>query len=327
MIEFRPITLKDKPLYESYLFDGTERGCEYAFANLYMWGERQIAVLHNHMLVLSSYNNQMAYLYPVGNGDKKEVLDAIIEDARERGIVLQMMGMCGEKRQGLEEFYPGEFVFFGCQSYDDYVYDINDLADLKGRKYHKKKNHYNRFKKNYPDYRVEPISKENIEAVKEMITAWYDSKLSENPGSDFDMEKIAVSRAISGFAELGMEGLVLWVEDKIAAVTMGSRMSHNMFDVHFEKARSDIDGAYTAINCEFANYIREKYPEIEFLNREEDLGIEGLRKAKESYYPHHMVAKCQARLKTDVEKDPVTIMDGCGERKQETAEENESGDC
>lgn len=303
MIDFKPIVLEDKSLYEKYLFDGIERGCEYAFANLYMWGERKLAVLYEHMLILSYYNDQTAYLYPVGNGDKREVLDAIVKDAKERGIPLQMMGMCEEERQGLEEFYPGKFIFFGCQSNDDYVYDINALADLKGRKYHKKKNHYNRFKKNYPDYRVEPVSEENKNAVREMITAWYDTKLEENPESDFEMEKIALTKALRDYKKLEMEGLALYIGEEIAAVTMGSRIAHNTMDVHFEKTRGDADGAYAAINCEFARFIRDKYTEIEFLNREEDLGIEGLRRAKESYYPHHMVAKCQAMLKEELKKE------------------------
>jgi len=297
MIDFKPIKLEDKPLYEKYLFDGIERGCEYSFANLYMWGERYLAVVEEQMVVLSYYDKWTSYLYPLGNGDKKTVLDAIIQDAKERGIALCMMGMCGEKRQGLDASYPGQFTYRGSQSFDDYVYDINDLADLKGRKYHRKKNHYNRFLKNYPDYRVEPLGEHNMEAVKTMISEWYEQKSVENPDSDFEMEKVAIAKGLDAYQELGMEGLLLFVDEKIVAFTMGSFMGVHTMDVHYEKARSDIDGAYTAINCEFAKYIRAKYPDILFLNREEDMGLEGLRKAKESYYPHHMVAKCQAILK------------------------------
>ena len=86
---------------------------------------------------------------------------------------------------------------------------------------------------------------------------------------------------------------------KAAAVTFGSRISPDTFDVHFEKADASIQGAYAAINCEFAKHIREKYPEIRYLNREEDMGIEGLRKAKQSYHPHHMVEKCWAHLREE----------------------------
>ena len=84
--------------------------------------------------------------------------------------------------------------------------------------------------------------------------------------------------------------------EEVLAVTMGSRLSANIFDIHFEKARDDIDGAYAAVNREFARYLRQRYPELEFLNREDDLGLEGLRKAKLSYCPHHMVEKYWAYL-------------------------------
>ena len=103
-----------------------------------------------------------------------------------------------------------------------------------------------------------------------------------------------------------MESLLLCHNDNILAFTMGSRISPNTFDVHFEKARWDVEGAYTAINSEFAKYIRNKYPEVEFLNREEDMGLEGLRKAKESYFPHHLVEKATA------EKTPVVLVTASG---------------
>ena len=87
--------------------------------------------------------------------------------------------------------------------------------------------------------------------------------------------------------------------DRVIAMTLGSFLSEDTMDVHFEKALSSVDGAYTAINCEFARYIRNRFPGVCYLNREEDMGIEGLRKAKESYLPHHMVQKCWAHLKED----------------------------
>ena len=96
-----------------------------------------------------------------------------------------------------------------------------------------------------------------------------------------------------------METLVLTDGGEVIAMTMGSFLAEDTVDVHFEKAREDVDGAYAAINCEFARYLREKYPQLRFLNREEDMGLEGLRKAKESYCPHHMTEKCWAHLKED----------------------------
>ena len=299
MIDFKPITKDKKEEFEQCLFDGNERGCEYSFANLYMWGRQRGEIIDGYLVLFSQYNRRTVYPFPVGNGDIKPVLDAVIADSKERGIPCRFTGMTAREKAILEELYPDKFSYHCDRDFFDYVYDINDLAELKGRKYHSKKNHFNRFVTAYPDYRVEPISDENIDEVREMVDKWYVDRLAEAPDSDFQMEQVAIEKAIKSYKELGMEGLALYIGDKMVAMTLASRMSYNTFDVHFEKAVRGIDGAYAVINCEFARYIRDKYPEIEFLNREDDMGIEGLRKAKEGYRPHHMVEKCWAHLSED----------------------------
>lgn len=299
MIDFKPITKDKKEEFEQCLFDGNERGCEYSFANLYMWGRQRGEIIDGYLVLFSQYNRRTVYPFPVGHGDIKPVLDAVIADSKERGIPCRFTGMTAREKAILEELYPDKFSYHCDRDFFDYVYDINDLAELKGRKYHSKKNHFNRFVTAYPDYRVEPISDENIDEVREMVDKWYVDRLAEAPDSDFQMEQVAIEKAIKSYKELGMEGLALYIGDKMVAMTLASRMSYNTFDVHFEKAVRGIDGAYAVINCEFARYIRDKYPEIEFLNREDDMGIEGLRKAKEGYRPHHMVEKCWAHLSED----------------------------
>lgn len=299
MIDFKPVTIQDKAIYEPFLLDGSERGCEYTFANIYLWGRQQATILHNHMVRFSQFNRRSVYPYPVGQGDKKTVLDAIIADAKERGIPCRLTGLYAREKQMLEELYPGMFRFHCDRDSYDYVYDINNLADLPGSKYHKKRNHFNRFRDTYPDYTVEPITTGNLPLATKMVEGWYETKLTENPDSDFHMEQIAINKALKHFEELEMEGLLLLNDGKVFALTLGSRMAHDTFDVHFEKAFADVNGAYAAINCEFARYIRDKYPDIQFLNREEDMGIEGLRIAKQRYYPHHLVEKCWACLLED----------------------------
>lgn len=296
MIEFKPITLEDKTTFEHYLLDGKERGCEYAFVNLYLWGRQKAAVLHNHIVLFSQFDRRTIYPYPIGSGDKKAVLDAIIEDARKRGIPCRITGLTSEGKQTLKNLYPDRFRFHCDRNGYDYVYAIDDLADLPGKKFQRKRNHNSQFRKAYPDYTVEPLNEDNLPRVRQMMDKWYEDRLQENPDSDYHMEQIAISKALRQYRELGMEGLVLLDNEDVLAVTLGSRVSHDTFDVHFEKARWDVNGAYTVINYEFARYIREKYPEIQFLNREDDMGIEGLRIAKQRYYPHHMIEKYWACL-------------------------------
>lgn len=297
MLDFKPITPEDKAAYERYLLDGNERGCNYTFANLYMWGRQNATVYKDHLVLFSHFNCRSVYPFPVGNGDKKPVLDAIIADAAERKIPCRLIALREEDKQTLEALYPGQFRLHCDRDSYDYVYDIDALAELKGRKYHSKKNHYNRFLENNPGYTVEPLSEETFKAVRRLAADWYETRQKEVPDSDFQMEQIALEKALCHYEALELEGLVLFSGKDAVAFTMGSKSTPDTFDVHFEKAKAGIDGAYTAINRAFAGYIREKYPEVHFFNREEDMGIEGLRKAKLSYHPHHMVTRDRACLK------------------------------
>ncbi len=291
-IEFHPVSLEDRELYMSYLLKETQRGCEFSFANLYLWGRQSISLLHGHILFFSQFDRRSVYPYPLGDGEKRATLDAIIADAHERGIPCRITGLGAEARQTLEALYPNRFRFHCDEGSFDYVYNINDLADLAGKKYHGKRNHLRRFEEAFPHYTTEPLGEENFSAVQEMAKLWYEERLAEDPHKDYHMEQAALKKAFRDYHALGMEGLALKDGERILAFTMASPLSEDTFDVHFEKAVSGVQGAYAAINRELARYIREKYPNVRYLDREEDMGLEGLRKAKRSYYPHHMIEKC-----------------------------------
>ena len=176
---------------------------------------------------------------------------------------------------------------------------VSTFADLAGKKYHSKRNHIKRFYDAFPDAHVEPISDSNRERAINMVRDWYKARLEADPNGDYFMEQAAIEKAFRDYDALDLYGLILIGGDEVLALTMGSKLSHDTVDVHFEKARPDVQGAYAAINNEFAKYIRDTLPEVKFLDREEDMGLEGLRKAKRSYYPHHMVEKCWACLLED----------------------------
>ena len=299
MIDFQPLDPAKKAEYDRYLLNAGERGCEYSFVNLYLWGRQKAAFLHDHLVFFSQFNRKSVYLFPVGTGDKQPVLDAIIEDARKRGIPCRFTGLTQDDCALLERLFPGKFHYHYDRDAFDYVYDINDLAELKGKKFQRKRNHLNRFRDNHPDHTLEPLSRENLEQVRLLVQTWYDLRLAADPHADFHMERTAIKKALEQQEILGMEGLLLRVEGKPVAMTMGSRLNSNTFDIHFEKALDIADGAYPAINNGFARYLREQYPEVLYLNREDDMGIEGLRKAKLSYNPHHMIDKSWACLLED----------------------------
>lgn len=296
MIEFKAITLDVKTEYEQLLLDGKERGCGHSFANLFLWGQQSIAFIQGHAVLFSRFGDRSMYPYPVGRGEKKPVLDAVLADAEARGIPCRITGLSAEDKQTLETLYPGLFHFSSDRDYFDYVYAIEDLAELRGRKFHRKRNHDHRFWQAFPDCAAVPLGPENLSRARWLAEQWYEDKLREEPDGDYDMEHAALDMALSHYREMGLEGLVLLNGTDVLAMALGSRVSPDTFDVHFEKAGRNMEGAYAAINRAFARYIRNKHPEIRFLNREEDMGIEGLRSAKQSYFPHHLLEKWQASI-------------------------------
>ncbi|MGN0977068.1 MAG: DUF2156 domain-containing protein [Faecousia sp.] len=303
MIDFHRLKLSQKDDYEQILFSCPPRGCEYSFANLFLWGHQQTASIHGCVAFFSHFYGRSVYPYPIGAGDKRAVLEEILQDAQERGIPCRVTNILPTDREELERWFPGQFVFRSDRDGFDYVYAIDDLADLKGRKFQKKRNHFHRFQAEHPNYDVQPITQDNMPQVQQMVRDWYQVRTQEDPHGDYMLESIAITRAFQHFRSLGLEGIALLDGGDMLAVTMGSRLSVDTFDIHFEKAREDVEGAYAAINCEFARYLRLKYPDIQYLDREDDVGVEGLRKSKLSYNPHHMVEKQWAYLAEDIHGD------------------------
>ena len=299
MINFKPLDPGYKDRYNAQLRCSGERGCEYSFTNLYLWGRQRAAEVAGNLVIFSQFNRKSVYLFPVGCCEKKDTLDAIIADSKERGIPCRLNGLTQEDYDLLERLYPGWFTSHFDRDAFDYVYAIEDLAELRGRKFQRKRNHLNRFRAERPDHRLEPITEENIALVESLVEQWYARRMEENPHSDYYMEQVALKKALQERELLGMEGLLLRDGDQLLAMTMGSRLSETTFDIHFEKALDIADGTYAAINQGFAAYLREKYPDILWLNREEDMGLEGLRKAKLSYNPHHMIEKSWALLQEE----------------------------
>lgn len=299
MLNFTPITLEQKDLYTPYLRCGSHRGCAYSFVNLYLWGRQKAALVENQLVVFSQFDRKSVYLFPSGCADPAPALEAIVHDAKMRGIPCRLVGLSQDDCAALERLYPSKLKYHFDRDSFDYVYDINDLADLPGRKFQKKRNHLNRFRQQNPDHSLEPITAENLADVEALVEKWYALREAADPHSDFHLERAALKKALRHMDELGLEGLLLRTSQGVVAMTLGSALSNDTFDIHFEKALDIADGAYPAINNGFAQYLREKYPNIRFLNREDDLGIEGLRKAKLSYNPHHMVEKSWAHLLED----------------------------
>lgn len=296
MLEFKTLQLSDRAWVEPLLAAEGSRSAGYNFGTLYLWApmwRQSVARLDDRLIIRYDQEAKTYFAFPVGSGPLKPAIEVIAAHAAEVGApCLRLFGVTCLQKAALEAVYPGHFRFEHTPDSDDYLYATEKLATLSGKKLHAKRNHCNKFEQTY-DWRFEPMTASHFPAVLELLQRWNDEK-DENGGISLQAEWEAVCRAIDGFAELQLEGGVLFAENEPVAFTMGSPSYGSTMDVHFEKVRPDIPNAYAMINREFARMVQQKHPELRYLNREEDLGLEGLRKAKQSYHPVSMVEKFTA---------------------------------
>ena len=273
MIPFKRLELARRQEVFDWFHQAGRLGCEYSFVNLYLWGRQHAAFVEGYLVVFSHFYGHSMYLFPSGHGPLKPVLEALREDAREREIPFRLTSMSVADCRAVEELYPGQFKFYPDRDGFDYLYEIDHLADLKGKKYQQKRNHINRFLESCPDWRAEPITPAWIPTCRDLLDRWYRIHLEADPHMQYHLEQLALDRAFQNYEALGLDGLLLLDGDKPIAM----------------------------INRTFARYIREKYSQVQYLDREDDLGLPGLRKAKESYHPDRMVEQYSCVLKEDID--------------------------
>lgn len=296
MIPFKDITLEDRELIQSFTLHSQRRNCDLSFVNLWSWlflYQTKFAVMDGYLLLRFYAGDELVYMMPIGKGDVKPVIEALIEDAAQMGAKFCMLGVCVGMKADLEAAMPGRFVFTEDRDYFDYIYMRSDLATLKGKKYQSKRNHINKFKTQYPDYEYKELTPELVPECLKLEEEWCQANNCSEQVA-LGAERASMTAALNNMEQLGLTGGVLHVNGKIAAFTYGAPINHETWDVCVEKANTEIEGSYTLINYEYANHIPEQYI---YINREEDLGLDGLRKAKMSYHPAILLEKCMAELK------------------------------
>ncbi len=293
MIEFYPPTPEDRKWLAPVLWYAGRPGADFSFLNMLFWSGFYggFAQIDGFVVQGAVHKDKLLCCVPIGDGNLAGVVRKLALDAKERGLSLRLRGVTEELRARLDADLPNCFSYKDYRDSYDYIYAIEELCELKGKKRQAKRNHCNRFISEHPDWYTEPITKDNMEACRELYLSWLEHHEEKNA---LAMEHRALDLAFTHFEELQMDGLLLHDGTRVVAFSMGSRMSKEYYDVSFEKAYADVTGAYALINREFSRMIAEKYPSVRWLNREDDMGLEGLRKAKESYHPTVLLQKSLA---------------------------------
>ncbi len=292
MITFKKVELNDKTWMDPLLSAADLRGGHQNFTNIFAWSEiynYQVARVKDYLVVKGILNGSPYYFYPAGSGDIKPVFGIMQQDAASCGHEFVFAGVSPENITVLNHAFPEHLEYKEMRDSFDYVYLLDKLVTLQGNKLHSKRNHINRFKKEHPDWNFEQISPENIAECWEMNQDW--CRINSRNVAEIAKESCAVRRCFNHFSELGLEGGLIREEGRVIAFTMGEPLNSDTYIIHIEKAFGEITGSYQMINREFAALIQKTYPELIYVNREEDMGFEGLRKAKLSYHPEKMEEK------------------------------------
>lgn len=295
--EFVAPKLEDRQ-WAAPLFQKTgSMGCQFNFNSMYLWSgayPQEYCRVGDRVVVRLLGGLGESFLFPPGTGPLAPAVEVMEKNAKALGVPLVMVCVTPDQRQQLEEQFPGRFTFEEDRDSFDYLYDVNKMADLPGKKLHQKRNHIRRFDDNNPDWTFHPITRENMHLCLEMEKQWANLK---DAGEDKSLgaETVAIIESLYHMEELEMEGGVILAGGRPVAFSLGSLTTGECFNVHFEKAFADIQGSYPTIAREMARMVRERHPEVKWLNREDDLGLEGLRKAKLSYYPELLLEKYTVR--------------------------------
>lgn len=290
---FRPVTLQDRDTIREYVNKAGCRDCNLSFANIFCWSETfstQIAFIEGFFIIKFTYEDgTTSYFRPVGKGDRKAVLQALEQDAGEEGVALRIDALDPEWTADIEAVFQDRYALAPNRDYSDYVYLSSDLASLPGRKYQHRRNHVNNFRSRY-NYSVERLCKSNFSDCMKVDATWLSQKQDDTPTEKAEQRSIELAR--ENMDALGIEGCILYADSTPVAFTYGNPINADTFDTQIEKADRNYEGAAAMINMLFAEQLQSRYM---YINREEDLGIAGLRFSKTQYHPafllEHMYLK------------------------------------
>lgn len=293
--EFKPIELKDRDHIQEILWRYQPQTSELTFTNLFIWRshyEIQWSMYRDWLTILCTTKTNGSYaLLPIGPPSRLEVVRLLLrwlgeEKKEEKPAIQRADQLLVSEIEGAKDL-----LIEPTRDHFDYVYRSEDLIQLAGRKYHSKRNHINNFLSIY-SFTYAPLSEESVKACLELTENWCELHRCEEDMNLLD-EWEAARQALNHFGALKIEGGVVLIGNKVEAFALGELLNEKTMVVHIEKANSAIPGLYAMINQQFCEKLCRN---VSFVNREQDLGEPGLRQAKLSYFPDHLVEKFQIRL-------------------------------
>ena len=293
---FHEPALSDRDFVTAAAAASAARENDASFVNLYLLREKYaIELAMRGGILFRRYGSGFragCYGFPLGNDDQRGAFRLLAEDAAARRIPLRLTLLTESQCSMLETMFPGAFTFTRAEGYTEYLYRRENLAEMKGSRYHGKRNHMAQFWRGYPDAEIQPLIAENAEFAVQIAEQWLAARADiHNPSLLYELS--CIREAAAHFDALGLTGLLLYAEGRPIGMTMLSEIIPGVWDVHFEKVVYGFPHAWSVVVNETAKCL----PQAEYLNREEDLGESGMRSSKQSYHPdiaqEKYIASCE----------------------------------
>ena len=285
-LSFHKLTLSDREAVQAVTLNAGRRNCNYTFANLVgwqFWYYTEVCVLADAVVLRYTFEGYRAYMVCTAKDISKELLEALLDDSQGN---LVLIGLEDDQTTPLLTLNTPLLISVEqVRNQYDYIYRRTDLATLQGGHLQAKRNHVHRFRTAHPDFEYRPLTPELFDECRRLTEIWQEEKngnQNENEKETIDAEKQVMETIFSNWEALGMIGGSIFINGQMIAFTYGAAVTNDTIDVCIEKADRRIEGAFAIINQHFAEHLPERFV---YLNREEDMGISGLRKAKLSYHP------------------------------------------
>lgn len=300
-LKFKSPELNDKTIIEKLLKNQTDICSENAFGTYFLWSHKYNTeiCIKNHILFVKHYTNDFYYEFPRGAETSEALAEAIAElisDAKQNGCKkLKLTELTHSQKKLLENTFDDMFEITPKREEYEYIYNAEDLKQLRGKKYHSKRNHIAKFDRLFK-WKYQPIGINNQTECLEFIKSWFKAQKPQKNISEIK-EYTAIKKAFENYDKLKLIGGLINTDRGIAACSIGEPLGVGAFLVHFEKALPCFEGAYSVINREFCRALPDNY---KLINREEDLGLPGLRKSKLSYHPVLLLKKYRSVTKEEL---------------------------
>ncbi len=292
MLEFRKITILDKENIFPYITPYSFKTCEFSFSTLMIWKDAsdiQYTIKDDALIIKKKdYHNKSHFMQVLGYNkcNLKNIVEILKKELEESNMDYLFKEVEESFILDLLEIYGDKLIYEEDRDNFDYIYRSEDLITMKGKVLHKKRNHYNKFEKSY-NYRLTEIDDEEVKKhCKDVAYTWYKSYGEYDKLTEFEL--LAIYYILDNMELLNLKGLAVYVDDVIAGFSIGEIVNEDMAIIHFEKGDKNYSGVFAFINQKSTELLYKNTP---FINREDDMGLSGLRIAKMSYGPVRLEKK------------------------------------